>query len=382
MGTPPLPSRPALSSPEAAGTVPSQPPGRVQPMVGLRGLTFLIPLFLVLAFGLGGPVSSMRLLAPHTAFALPAVAVIAFWWEDWPGSTLRVGWSGLTDTLLIAVAGVGFTFLGQGIVAGFDAQALFAAEPGPGHVPIFPHTLPLAACVFTVLLQITLVCEGWPLRRLGRLLSGLVALAVSWGAGTAAYLFLTHLPETVDGLRDPGGPILSLDFSAWLTAVGAAQMIFIVALRGWPFSRIHRRPVRLLIANVAVVACGWASYLILRDVLRTPPRELTAGAGCVIASILLTAMLFEAWPWTRLPPLPGRFGVLITSFVVAALEFWALTSYAHTVDWGGVPIPDWVAYSALNAISLGVILHVAVWKRWPVLTDTGPQPPPGASRQV
>ncbi|MFJ8921887.1 hypothetical protein B046DRAFT_04592 [Streptomyces sp. LamerLS-316] len=349
-------------------------------MVGLRGLTFLVPLFILLAFGAGGPVDSMRLLAPHTAFALPAVAVIAFWWEDWPGSTLRAGWSGLTDTLIIAAAGIGFTCLGQGIVAGFDGDALFTAEPDPGHVPIFPHTLPLAGCVFTVLLQITLVSEGWPLRRLGRLLSGLVALAVSWGVGIAAYLLLVHLPEAVDGLRDPGGPILSLEFSAWLTAVGAWQMIYMVALRGWPFSKLRRRPVRLLVANAVVVGCGWATYLVVRDVVHTPPREVTAACGCVIAAILLAAMLFEAWPWTRLTPLPGRFGVLGTSLAVAALLFWALSSYANTVDWGQVPMPDWIAYSALNVISLGIILHVAIWKRWPVLADTGPQSPSDTSR--
>lgn len=130
---------------------------------------------------------------------------------------------------------------------------------------------------------------------------------------------------------------------------------------------------RLPVANTVVVACGWATYLIVRDVVHTPPRDVTAACGCVIAAILLAAMLFEAWPWTRLSPLPGRFGVLCTSFAVAALMFWALGSYANTVDWGQVPMPDWIAYSALNAISLGIILHVAIWKRWPVLADTGPQ---------
>ncbi len=41
------------------------------------------------------------MLGPLVTFALPAVAMIAFWWEDWPGSRLRPGWSGCVDTVLI-----------------------------------------------------------------------------------------------------------------------------------------------------------------------------------------------------------------------------------------------------------------------------------------
>jgi hypothetical protein len=55
---------------------------RTQPIVGLAGLTFVVPVFLVLAFGPG--------LGPLCTFALPVIAMVAFWWQDWPGSTLRL----------------------------------------------------------------------------------------------------------------------------------------------------------------------------------------------------------------------------------------------------------------------------------------------------
>jgi len=36
--------------------------------------------------------------------------------------------------------------------------------------------------------------------------------------------------------------------------------------------------------------------------------------------------------------------------------------------WTGVPaseVDGWVTHATLNAVSLAVILHVAVWRRWP-----------------
>ncbi|WP_049573728.1 hypothetical protein [Streptomyces sp. SBT349] len=379
VGTPPLSSRPALSAPEPATGRLAPGPGRGQPLIGLAGLTFLVPLFFLLAFGAGGPVASLEVLAPLTTFALPVVAVIAFWWEDWPGSTLRAGWSGLTDTLIALAAGVGLTLLGQAVVAGFDARALFDPDPGAGQVKTFPDTLPVAAGVFTAILQLTLVSEGWPLRRLGRLASGLAALAVAWGVGVAAYLLLVHVEAGgQDGLRDPGGPVPSVVYGAWLSALGAWQLVFFVVLRGWPFTAVRRRAIRLPLANVVVIACAWGFYLFMRHAVGLSGRQVAAACACGIAALLLTAMLFDRWPWTRLSPLPGRIGVVITSIAVAWLMYWALHSYADTVDWGRAHPEDWVSYSALNAVGMGVILHVAIWKRWPVVVGPGAGPRPGA----
>ena len=57
-----------------------------QPWTGLGGL-LLAPTagFFALALGTGSTTTSLLILGPISAFALPAVAVIAFWWNDWPG---------------------------------------------------------------------------------------------------------------------------------------------------------------------------------------------------------------------------------------------------------------------------------------------------------
>lgn len=378
VGVPPLPSRPAVSAPDPGTGAPAPAPGWGQPAIGLAGLTFLVPLFFVLAFGVGGPVASLQVLAPLTTFALPVVATIAFWWEDWPGSTLRAGWSGLTDTVIVMAAAVGFTLLGQAVVAGFDLSTLFDPSPGAGHVTTFPHTLNVGAGVFTVFLQLTLVCEGWPFRRLGRFTSGLAALAVAWAVGVGAYLLLVHL-DTVprDGLRDPGGPVESAVYGAWFTALGAWQMVFFVVLRGWPFTVLRRRAVRLPAANLVVLACASATYLLLRHALGLPVRQVTAACGCGIAAILVVAMLFDRWPWMHVSVVPGRTGVVAVSIAVAGLMYWALSSYASTVAWGRSHPEDWVAHCALNAVAMGVILHVAIWRRWPVIIDLRGTPAPG-----
>jgi hypothetical protein len=44
--------------------------------------------FFALALGLGSTEASLLVLGPLSTFALPAVAMIAFWWNDWPGSHL------------------------------------------------------------------------------------------------------------------------------------------------------------------------------------------------------------------------------------------------------------------------------------------------------
>jgi hypothetical protein len=266
-----------------------------QPVLGLAGLTFVVPVFLVLAFGPG--------LGPLCTFALPVVAMIAFWWQDWPGSALRPGWAGLTDTLLIVVAAIVFSLVGK--------------------------VLP-AVCAFTVMLQLTLVTEGWPIHRLPRVPAGIVALVVSWALGVAIYPW-------VEG--------------SWLAAVGVWQMVFFVTLRGWPFSAIARRGYRLPVANLVVLGCGWATVMIL------PPDQTTAICGCAIAVVLVTGMLFEGW-------LPGRALQAGTVVVLTGLLYCALAAVHAKLD------EEWIANAALNGIGLAVILHVAIWRRWPVVTGS------------
>ena len=87
-----------------------------QPRLGLVGLLLVVPIAGVLAVGAGGAEGSVLVLGPLVTYSLPLVAMVAFWWEDWPGTRLRPSWSGWADTALIAVGAVVLTGIGQVVV--------------------------------------------------------------------------------------------------------------------------------------------------------------------------------------------------------------------------------------------------------------------------
>src|SRR5437762_499561 len=78
--------------------------------------------FFALALGTGSTQTSLLVLGPLSTFALPAVAMVAFWWNDWPGSRLTTPWTGLIDTLLVAAASVVLTIAGQAVVERADLR--------------------------------------------------------------------------------------------------------------------------------------------------------------------------------------------------------------------------------------------------------------------
>jgi hypothetical protein len=69
-------------------------------------------------------------------------------------------------------------------------------------------------------------------------------------------------------------------------------------------------------------------------------------------------MLFEDWLASDLVQLAA-----VAS--LAALLYVALNAYANALGWVRAEPREWVAYAGLNAIGAGVILHVAVGRRWP-----------------
>jgi hypothetical protein len=133
-----------------------------QPALGLLGLLLVVPIAAALAIGAGGD-GSVRVLAPLTTYALSLVAMVAFWWSDWPGTRVRASSAGWADTALIAAGAVLLTGVGQTLAGHLDLVGLFDPSPGPGSVPTFPATLPLAGTAFVAMLQLTLIGEGWPL---------------------------------------------------------------------------------------------------------------------------------------------------------------------------------------------------------------------------
>jgi hypothetical protein len=348
-----------------------------QPWLGLGGLLLAAVVFFALALGTGSTETSLLILGPISTFALPVVAMVAFWWNNWPGSRLATPWTGLIDTVLVAAAAVVLTIAGQAVVERSDVRAVFEATPGPGVPMTFPATLALAAAVFTAMLQLSLVCERWPLGGLGLRWSGLAALGLSWAAGTGAYFLFVNLDavpaaeRAAAGLRDPGGPIPAPDFGAALIAVGLWQTLLFIVLRGWPVNTIAHRPRRLLAGNALVIGLGTLTYLMLRDVAHWQPAAIGAACGCVISAALVVAMLFEGWPTARLPPAAGRALTLaLTALAAFALDR-ALASYADGLHWTRATPDEWITTAALSYAAVGIILHVGIGLRWPFASKTG-----------
>jgi hypothetical protein len=374
-GPEPLPDRPQLTAPPRLRRQASADQERArlaaQPWLGLGGVFLAAVVFFALALGMGSTESSLLVLGPLASFALPAVAMVAFWWNDWPGSRLDTPWTGLIDTVLVVAAAVVLAIVGQAIVERSDLRGVFVAFPGPGVPTTFPATLALAGAAFTAMLQLSLVCERWPLGGIGRLRSGVAALVLSWGIGIGAYFLFVNLDavpaaeRAAAGLRNPGGPIAAQDFGAALIAVGVWQTVFFIALRGWPVNTITRRPLRLLAGNVLVIGLGAATYLVLRNLAPLQPTTIGAVCGCVVSAALIVAMLFEGWPVSRLSPAAGRAVTLVLTALVALALNRALAAYADGVHWTKATPNQWVTVASLAFIGAGIILHVGIGLRWP-----------------
>ncbi|HEY2600294.1 MAG TPA: hypothetical protein VGI67_01975 [Thermoleophilaceae bacterium] len=321
----------------------------------------------LLAVGVGSLQASLRVLGPLSTFALPVVAMIAFWWEDWPGTRLKVPLSGFLNTVLVIAGGVVLTFIGQLVVGHGNLRGIFDATPGPHSSPTFPATMPLAGAFFVVMLQLTLVNEGWPLRRLGRIASGPVAVIAAWATALTLYLVLVRSePEPGSGLYfRGGGPLSGAEFGAILAAIGLWQVLFYVALRGWPFAQVTSRGVRLPLANLTVIVAGVVTYVILHSAIGLTPPKASAVVGAALTAVLLRGMLFERSPRSGDNPARGRLIMLGTVALVAAALYAALTAIAHQARWTTATPEEWVTYAGLNAIGLGVILHVGIGRRWP-----------------
>jgi hypothetical protein len=379
-----FPERPALTAPAHLLPPDAAEAQRrrlaAQPWLGLGGLLLAAVVFFALALGTGSTATALLVLGPIATFALAGVAMVAFWWNDWPGSRLSTPWLGLTDTVLVVAIAVVLTIAGQAVVERPDIRAVFEATPGPGVPTTFPATLALGGAAFAAMLQLSLVCERWPLGGLGRIRSGVVALVLSWAIGAGAYFLFVNVDSVPTaeraavGLRNPGGPVAAADFGTALIAVGVWQAIFFIALRGWPVNTIASRARRLLAGNALVIGLGAATYAVLRDAAGLSPGIIGAVCGCVISATLVVAMLFEGWPAARLRPALGRVPTLALTGVVAVGLYYALAAYADGVRWIRATPDDWITTAALSFIGAGIILHVAIGLRWPFATPAGKDP--------
>jgi hypothetical protein len=365
-----LPERPPISAPEElrdrTDVATEQRRAARQPALGLLGLLLVVPIAVLLAVGAGGAASSALVLTPIVTYGLPVLAMVAFWWEDWPGTRLRASWSGWADTVLIVVGAVVLTGVGQAIAGGLDLRGMFDPSPGPGHVPTFPATMPLAGAAFVAMLELTLVGEGWPLRRLPAIPAGLLALAVSWAVALVVYAVLpeVHAPAGSD-VTPRHGPVAGADLGAVLVLIGAWQVLFYVVWRGWPFSAIGARGARLALAHLVVIGAGVATFLLAHDVASISSGWLGAAAGSFVAAGLLLGMLFEGWLRPRFGERGERLVLVVGVFALAAALGLGLAAIATGIDFGRATADDWVEHATLNALGVSTIAHVAVGRRWP-----------------
>jgi hypothetical protein len=336
-----------------------------QPRLGALGVLLVLPVAALLAVAAGGPESSLLVLGPLVTFGLPVIAMIAFWWDDWPGTTLRVSWSGWADTVLVVVAAIGLTLLGQAVVGGrLDVRAVFDPTAGVRHVPTFPVTMPIAATAFVAMLQLTLVSEGWPLRgRLGRTTAGLAALVVAWMIALLVYVLVLG-GRPFSGAPPTRGLLAGAELGALLTLVGAWQVGVFVLWRGWPAARSARRAVRLVTGNALVLAGAVLTYG-LAPAGVADSGALSGAAGSFVAAGLIFGMLFEGFLRDRLRATTERVALFALTVVTAAGLDFGLRAYASPLAWTRGSADDWVTHASLNAIGVGVILHVAIGRRWP-----------------
>jgi hypothetical protein len=325
-----------------------------QPRLGVAGIALVVPVALALGVGLGSMERSLLILGPISTFALPAIAMIAFWWQDWPGTRLRQPLTGVADTLLVVAAGVLLTIAGQAVVGHVDLRGVFDPAAPPARVPTFPATMTLAAAIFIAMLQLTLVCERRPLRALAPIPGGLAALAIAWATGVALY-------ELVVGT----GLLAGGELGSLLVCIGALQVTFHVMLRGWPFTGIHSVARRLATANAALLGGGAGAYLALAGLASLPPDPITAIAGSVVAGGLIVGVQFEGWTDAVLDPARSRAAQLAAAALLSALVYLGLQGIAGAGSWTRAEPDEWTAYAGLNAIGVGVLLHVAIGQRWP-----------------
>ncbi|WP_375483920.1 hypothetical protein [uncultured Jatrophihabitans sp.] len=306
-----------------------------------------------LLFVRGGARDTLPVFGILVLYALPVTALIALWWEDWPGARLRPFWSGWADIAIVAVGGTAFAALGQTIVQHPDLAALFTADDVAGHDAPFPALLPLGAAAFTVFLQFTLVTEGWPLRSRGRLGGGAIALIATWLVG----LVLERL-FVGTGLITPN------TFLAALACVSVFQVLGWVVLRGVPVARVHSRPARLVTGNLATVVLGLGVHAILSGWIHDELLIGALGAAVTTAGLVL-GMLFEGWPTGLLGTRSANLFAGLAMFALGGLALVAGTASARVLGFTGGAATGWATY-ALNTVAAAVIIHVGIFRRWPL----------------
>jgi hypothetical protein len=143
-----------------------------------------------------------------------------------------------------------------------------------------------------------------------------------------------------------------------------------VEWKAWPFVGLGRRWLRLTAANLVIIGGGILTYAMLRGA-GVEAETITAGAGCLVAAGLTASMLFEGAVRPHLTAAWNRIVVVTVTAVGGALLYIALSAFAESRNLVRVTRSQWVAY-ATTALSISVILHTAVGRRWPFGDESDP----------
>lgn len=383
--TPPADHRlPAEGGPGRAGATelephvapePPAPPLAPQPSAGLVGLAVTALGFVALGILPGGPQTALETVGPIATFALPVLGVSALWWEGWPARRLRQPLAGLANLALIVAGGIVLTFVAQTVVGRIDMGGVFSIPAeGATTFPTWPWTMPLGVLAFVAFLQITFVNERWPLAGLDGRVAGATVLVAAWAIALVVYVLIVNwhfVPPPAReaiGLGNPGGPESGLDLLGWLACVTAFQVLFYIALGGWPTVRIRGAAARLVAANALTVGGGWLTWLVLFHGLDVTTPTIAAISAGVAAAAVISAILFDNWP---AGPRPGLVAAQV-ALVTAAL-FYGLRALGDGIEtWNRDPVELWVTVSCLNFIAATAIAHVAVFHRWPIRPADAP----------
>lgn len=352
-----------------------------QPWTGLAGAVIVGAVFVLLGL-LPGAERSLEILGPISTFALPVLVVEALWWHGWPFSRASRPLAGALNTVLIALGSVALAVVGQAIVGKVDLEGLFSqsAAAERGAFVGFPFLVPLAACVFLVTLQLTFVCKRWPLHQLPNPQAGFAALGLSWALGLVAYLLIANwdfVPAAVQeaiGLSNPGGPMSALHLLGFLTSLAFWQTFLFVLLPTPPTDRILAKMPRLIAANASVLVLGWLSYQLLKNGLDLTIPRISAICGVGVAACLVTGMLFEGWPSRLAPPELIAVARVATLAVLMVAGYLGLKALGNAVaDWSSAPVELWIAVGSLNYIASAIVIHYAVFGRWPLTAPSQPE---------
>jgi hypothetical protein len=366
---------------------PSRPMLARQPYAGLAGLVIVAGLVVLLGIAPGRPQTALQVSIPLATFALPLLVVMALWWERWPTSHMSRPLGALLNTLLVAGGTFVLAVAGQAIVGKVDLNGMFSqsTELTGGRLLGFPFIFPLAGLVFVAMVQITFVNERKPFDRLGRVGAGLAALATSWVVGLVAYGLLANwnaIPATARSLvslRNPNGPMDAVDIVGFLVCIVIWQVTYYLLLGGWPFNTIKNTGTRLFVANAGVLGSGWLTYLAMHNIFGWSIPVIGGVGGSIVAGVVLTTLLFEAWPFRSESPAAAALGLVVAVGAAATGVYWGLNGLGNGIqDWTQYPVELWVGTTALVHVAAATLLYVGIWDRWPLPKAGASTPPPSA----